>query len=145
VAGETFVVPTRNVEGQVQRPTKGQGDKQSENSPNRVVEVLGIPTNAGLCFRHKHFVTFKRPRVGVVAAVAVFPRKIGHQKKRMENKTNRVIEPLVIAESVVATLVRYDPNAGEDGALDYPVEGPGEEGEVVGKGREVVQGQVEQR
>jgi len=74
----------------------------------------------------------------VVAAVAVFPRKVGHQKKRVENETNRVIEPLVVAESVVATLVRYDPNAGEDGTLDDPVEGPGQEGEVVGKGMEVI-------
>ena len=39
----------------------------------------------------------------------------------MEEESHGVIDPLVIAEGVVTAFVGYDPNAGEDAALDDPV------------------------
>lgn len=47
----------------------------------------------------------------------------------MENEADGVIKPLVVAEGVVAALMGDDPDAGEDAALDSPVDWPGQERE----------------
>lgn len=60
----------------------------------------------------------------------------------MEDEANQVVQPLVVAKGVVAAFVGDDPDSGEDTTLDSPVEGPGEEGEVVGEGVEVVYGGI---
>lgn len=55
----------------------------------------------------------------------------------MEEETNGVVKPLVVAEGVVAALVGDDPNAGESAALECPVEGPCKDGEPARKEAEI--------
>lgn len=47
----------------------------------------------------------------------------------MEDQTNSVIQPLIITESMVTALMCYDPNTGENTALNIPKNGPCQEGE----------------
>ena len=48
----------------------------------------------------------------------------------MENQPNRVVNPLVVTESMVTTLMSNDPNTCEDAALENPIDRPSN----VGKG-----------
>ena len=65
--------------------------------------------------------------------MAVLPGEVGDEKPRVEDEANCVVNPLVITEGMVATLVGNNPNASADAALDDPVEGPGQVGERVGE------------
>lgn len=76
VARKPVVVPARGVEGQVQRPTEYECYQNSQEPAWRVVEILGVKRDFGFRFWNKHFVPFQGRRVGVVAAVAVFPREV---------------------------------------------------------------------
>lgn len=100
-------------------------DGENDNSTEGVVEVLGVPFHGGFLFRDKDLISLERTGVGMVSAVAVLPREVGDHEERMEYKANGVIEPLVIAEGVVATLVGNDPYASKDAALGSPVQSPG--------------------
>ena len=100
-------------------------DGEGEDTAYRVVDVCGVPFHVGFLFRDKDFISFKRSGVGMVSTVAVFPREVGDHEKRVEDKANGVIQPLVITEGVVATLVGNDPNASKDAALGSPVQSPG--------------------
>lgn len=66
--------------------------------------------------------------VGVVAAVAEFPGEVRDEEERVEEEADEVVEPLVVAESLVTALMGDDPEAGKDGALEEPVERPEEDG-----------------
>lgn len=64
--------------------------------------------------------------------MTILPREVGDKEGGVENQSNCVVKPLVVAEGVMATLVGNDPDTREDAALEGPVDGPGEVGERAG-------------
>ena len=57
--------------------------------------------------------------------MAVFPREVGDHKREVDDKTNSVIHPLVVAECMVTAFMGNDPNSKENTALKNPVNRPG--------------------
>jgi hypothetical protein len=47
----------------------------------------------------------------MMAAMTVFPRKIRDKETRVEDKTNDVIEQLIVTKGMMTTLMSQDPNA----------------------------------
>lgn len=63
----------------------------------------------------------------------------------MEDEPHGVVEEGVVGEGVVAALVGDDPDAGEDAALEDPVQRPGGKAERGGwNGRDEVKGEEEE-
>jgi hypothetical protein len=46
----------------------------------------------------------------MVTAMTILPGEVRDEEEGMEDKTNCVIQPLVVAECVVTALVGYDPD-----------------------------------
>lgn len=56
--------------------------------------------------------------------MTIFPREVRHQQSRVKDKSNGVINPLVITESVMATFVGINPNTSANTTLANPVNRP---------------------
>lgn len=74
--------------------------------------------------------------------MTVFPGEVRDEEEGMEDKTDCVIQPLVVAKSVVAAFVGYDPDTSQDTALTRPIEGPSHIRERLREEREVIGGDV---
>ncbi|KAA8516991.1 hypothetical protein F0562_017191 [Nyssa sinensis] len=96
----------------------------------------------GLGLGDENFIALKGSDVGMVAAVAVFPGEERDEEGGVEHEADSVVEPLVITEGVVATLMGYDPNAGYDTTYEEPVKRPCKVGERVRKEVEVIGGDI---
>ena len=57
--------------------------------------------------------------------MAVFPREVGDHKRGVDDKTNSVIHPLVVAKCMVTAFVANHPNSNADTALKNPINRPG--------------------
>jgi hypothetical protein len=51
------------------------------------------------------------------------PRPIRHEKERVANRPDNVVDQIIGAESTVSALVSDDPYSGEDAALAHPIRG----------------------
>jgi hypothetical protein len=112
------------IEGQVQRPTKSEGDGECDNPARRIVQVLGIPSELGFRLRHKDLITLEGASVGVMAPMTIFPREVRHHQSRVKDKPNGVINQLVITEGMVATFMGDNPNTSANTTLADPVNRP---------------------
>ncbi|KAJ0575347.1 hypothetical protein HanIR_Chr05g0211731 [Helianthus annuus] len=56
--------------------------------------------------------------------MAVFPREIRGEESRVEDETDGIIDPLVLAKGVVTAFVTNDPQASQDAGLTKPVNWP---------------------
>ena len=61
------------------------------------------------CRRNKHHVSRQVPRGLVVLPVRVLPREVWHHEVRVQHPSDRVVDPAVVRERLVAALVRHDP------------------------------------
>lgn len=61
----------------------------------------------------------------MMAMMAELPAEEGNQKEGVTNPADNVVEPRVSRESTVAALVRQDPDACADQALEVAVQSPG--------------------
>lgn len=71
-----------------------------------------------------------------MTAVAILPRKVRDKEKRVKDEANCVIEPLIVTEGMVTTLMCNDPDTSHDTALNSPVNWPSH---VRKKGRKLVE------
>jgi len=124
VACKPIIGPAGNVKCEVQRPAESECDGKCEDSAWWIVKVFGVPTDAGFFLRNKDFISLKGTCIRMVAAMAVLPGEVRDKKTGVEDEANQVIEPLVVTEGMVATLVSYDPEASEDTTLENPVDWP---------------------
>lgn len=121
---KSVIMSAGYIEGQVQRPTKSEGDSKSDNPAWRIVQVLGIPSELGFIFRHKDLITLEGASVGVMATMTIFPGEVWHHQSRVKDKPNGVINPLVITEGMVATFMSDNPNSSANTTLADPVNRP---------------------
>lgn len=78
VAGEARVGAAGDVEGEVKRPAKSEGDEEGEETTQGVVEVFGEPGEPGFGFGDEDLIAIEGAGVGVVPAVRVFPGEVRH-------------------------------------------------------------------
>ena len=74
--------------------------------------------------RNMVFIAVKRIGVCMVTTVANFPREVRDHERRVDNKANKVIDPAIVTEGIMITLMAYDPSPGQDTTLDSNVSCP---------------------
>lgn len=108
-------------------------DKLEHLDGGDVLEQLWVHVQAGQSLLgsllnglgYKSHVFLHVPSETVVTVVAVLPREVRHEQRRVHEPAHEVVEPLVNGEGTVAALVSQNPNTGEDETLDVTVGDPG--------------------
>lgn len=73
MASKPIIRSAGNIERKVERPAKSESDGKSDETTYWVVEVFGVPADTRFLLGDKDFIPIQRARVGMMAAVAVFP------------------------------------------------------------------------
>lgn len=149
------VLASRRVDEQVRLPASELVEEELEHlHDGDVLKELRVEVQVGEALAgalldglgHKGHVLLHVAGEAVVAVVRVLPRKVGHHERRVHEPAHEVVEAAVHREGAVAALVRQNPHARQDQALDVAVDDPrGGAPELVLDLRNVRQGRVAQR
>jgi hypothetical protein len=114
----------RCIEHQVSRhPANGQHHENAKHVRNRsLAQHFLAPIGSGA--RSKHFVVVTTASVVVVLAVGDTPRVVWHEKQRVADGADGVVDKFTIREGLMAAFVRQHPDTSHHGALTVPVNGP---------------------
>lgn len=127
------VVVAGNVGEQIHGPAEKLLQDHVGGSDNRSLLhelgdfVNGLANVRGILFSslgHENHITAQVSSGLVVLAVGDFPGKVRHQKERVADPANSVIENLGRGESLVTTLVGHNPETSSEEALHKGVESP---------------------
>lgn len=70
--------------------------------------------------------------------MTVLEREVWRQSNRMDEETNRIIDPLVLAKGMMAAFMSKNPKPHQNTTLSEPIYRPGDVGEGLREQRDVV-------
>lgn len=126
---------TRNVEEKVGRESEDLLTDQHEQgidggiAQDFVVVKTWVPflgkAKVGAGLGDVNLITFHGRVVAVVAVVRDFPAEVRSPKEAVGDEADGVVDPFMVREGTMSTLMTNDPDTGEDEALEPPVGTPG--------------------
>eukprot|EP00959_Pyramimonas_sp_CCMP1952_P074274 1552008-Pyramimonas_sp.AAC.1 len=121
--------PAGDARQQVGRPAEAKVGNQAEHTVQGRPHDLLAPLAGGAFITHDlghvGLALGQVVGLGVMHGMAPLPGEVGHKQQRVQNVPNSILEGFVVRERAVSTLVRHDPAAGGDGAVDKSVGDPG--------------------